>query len=209
MSRRVAERLPLLEETGAFAERLAKAKALPLVHAGDPVLREGTVQIPADHIRSDEVQDLLAQMVLTMRKAPGVGLAAPQVGSNLCLAVIEDPPQYTSGMSDKARAQQERDAVPLLAIVNPIIERVSPSQSITFHEGCLSVPGYVAEVKRERAICVRGLDAHGEPFVWRPSGWPARIAQHEIDHLKGLLYIDKMASKTFTYCDGPEEGSDP
>lgn len=205
MQRRIAERLPLLDENGPFGERLARARPLPLIYAGHPVLRDGTHQVPADQIRSDEVQDLLAQMVLTMRKAPGVGLAAPQIGSDLCIAVIEDAPRYTHQMTAADREKRQRDSVPLIAIINPVIEKVSPSKSMVFHEGCLSVPGYVAEVKRDHAVRVRGLDANGEPFLWCPAGWPARIAQHEIDHLRGLLYIDKMASKTFTYASDEEE----
>jgi peptide deformylase len=169
---------------------------LKIVQVGHPVLRERARELAEDEIRSAEIQRLIALMRDTMHDAPGVGLAAPQVGVGLRLAVIEDDPDL-SNVSEEVLNERERQAVPFHVIVNPTLHLV-PGDDVTFTEGCLSVDGFVARVPRARRVRVECLDEHGAPRILEARGWYARILQHEIDHLEGTLYIDRMDTRTFT-----------
>jgi len=170
---------------------------LKIVSVGDPVLRKNASQLTANDIRSPRIQDLIAHMRDTMQDAPGVGLAAPQVGQSLQLAVIEDKPDYHKNLTAADLKDRERKPVPFQVIINPKIELLTPPE-VTFHEGCLSLPGFMAAVPRAQKVRVTCLDEHGKPRTIEASGWYARILQHEIDHLNGRMYIDSMQSETFS-----------
>lgn len=133
----------------------------------------------------------------TMRNAPGVGLAAPQVGIPLQLAVIEDHGEYQKKLTPTQLSERQRQPVPFHVIVNPRIVS-SDNSSLEFFEGCLSVAGYSAIVPRARAVTVEYLDEHAERKKVEAVGWYARILQHEIDHLAGVLYVDRMRTRTLT-----------
>jgi len=133
----------------------------------------------------------------TMREAPGVGLAAPQVGVSLQLAVIEDPEEYLSHLSEDQLTSTQRAAVPFHVIINPKLTFTDDSRA-TFFEGCLSVEGYQAIVDRALNVQVECLNERGEERILKAHGWYARILQHEIDHLNGTLYIDRMETRSFT-----------
>lgn len=133
----------------------------------------------------------------TMVSGGGVGLAAPQVGVPLQLAVLEDRPELLEWMSEARRAELERSPFPCRVLINPTIENVGDRRVEAF-EGCLSVAGWVAVVPRWHTIRVQAVDEHGESVDDILSGWPARIVQHEVDHLQGCLYLDRMLSRTFT-----------
>jgi peptide deformylase len=173
-----------------------RKKVLPIVQLGDPVLRHRGRDLTPAEIRSAEVQQLIERMRETMWKAPGVGLAAPQVGLGLRLAVIEDQESYLEDMDPDERAAKERDPVPFHVLINPRIEVVDATPAL-FFEGCLSLEGFVAVVGRARAVRVRCLDHAGEPRTIDAIGWHARILQHEIDHLDGTVYVDRMETRTF------------
>jgi peptide deformylase len=160
---------------------------LKIVQTGMPVLRQVGRILTPEQIRSAEVQSLIELMRETMRDAPGVGLAAPQIGEPLQLAVIEDVATV---------AETERTPVPFHVIVNPKLEL--GGEVVEHFEGCLSVDGFQAVVSRARQVTVSALDHRGEPVTIRASGWYARILQHEIDHLNGTLYIDRMRTRTFS-----------
>ncbi len=132
-----------------------------------------------------------------MHEAPGVGLAAPQLGLALQLAVIEDREEYHKDVSEALLRERERRPVPFHVIVNPAIEEIGEERA-EFFEGCLSVSGFSALVARARAVRVSCLDERGERQAIEASGWYARILQHEIDHLNGTLYIDRMRARSFT-----------
>jgi len=151
----------------------------------------------ADEINSTETQQIIVNMLETLRLAPGVGLAAPQVGLNLQLAIVEDREQYQATWSTQQLLARQRVSVPFHVLINPVIEIDPGSQLNTFFEGCLSVNGYTAAVPRSNCVHVRYLDEHGMPQSIEAVGWYARILQHEIDHLNGTLYIDRMMSRTF------------
>lgn len=170
---------------------------LKIVSVGNPVLRQKARQLSPEEILSPRIQDLIAYMRDTMRDAPGVGLAAPQVGEPLQLAVIEDRPEYHKNVSDADLKERERRPVPFHVIINPEIKLLSAPE-IAFHEGCLSLPGFMAVVPRARKVRVTCLDEHGKARTIEAGGWYARILQHEIDHLHGRIYIDRMQSETFS-----------
>jgi len=132
----------------------------------------------------------------TMRDAPGVGLAAPQIGEPLQLAVIEDQPDYQSDIDEDRLALLERTPVPFHVIINPRITLRDSRGRARFFEGCLSLIGLVGLVLRARDVHVGALDEHGEPVSIDGRGWYARILQHEIDHLYGTLYVDRTYPRT-------------
>jgi peptide deformylase len=133
----------------------------------------------------------------TMRAAPGVGLAAPQIGESLQLAVIEDPWEYISRLPADKVAKLERKPVDFHVIINPTLSIVGDA-SAEFLEGCLSVDGFQAVVRRALEVRVECLNERAEPISINARGWYARILQHEIDHLNGHLYIDRMDTRTFS-----------
>lgn len=147
-----------------------------IVHIPEPVLRRKAHKVS----RFDkDLQVLIDDMVETMRAAPGVGLAAPQVAVPDRVIVVE----YGDEEDEEAPKK-------LYVVVNPEISHAS-EETVTGVEACLSVPGLVGEVERAETITVKGLNRRGQPSRIRASGWLARIFQHEIDHLDGVLYTDR------------------
>lgn len=177
---------------------------LPIIQAGDPVLRLPARALSSPEINSPEIQHLIEQMRETMRAAPGVGLAAPQVGRAVQLVVIEDRPEYHKDIVREQLLEKERTPVPFHVLINPRIARRS-EESRVFFEGCLSLAGFCALVPRARSVRVEYVDAHGARCSLDAAGWHGRILQHEVDHLQGALYIDRMHSRTFTTLDNLTE----
>jgi peptide deformylase len=173
---------------------------LKLLQVGESVLRQSTRHLTKVEIVSTSIQDLISSMHETLRDAPGVGLAAPQVGVPIQLAIIEDLPEYWEGIPESELKARDRQAVPFHVIVNPRITQMNDT-FLEFFEGCLSLTGFTALVPRARQVVVECLDHCGEPKEIQASGWYARILQHEIDHLNGTLYIDRMQSRTFMSLD--------
>lgn len=170
---------------------------LKIVQVGDPVLRQVAQALSPAQIAGDDVQRLIHDMQDTMRDAPGVGLAAPQVGVPFQLAVIEDREELLRQLPPDELEKKARRPVPFHVLVNPRIVDVGNEQA-EFYEGCLSLAGFSALVPRAFTVRVEFLDEHAEPRSVDASGWYARILQHEIDHLNGGLYIDRMQNRTFT-----------
>jgi len=157
---------------------------LDIVTLPNSILRQKTSPV-TDF--DDELQELIDAMIPTMRQANGVGLAAPQVGQLLSLTVIETLPK------EDEEGNEIEDSRELIVVVNPKITWRSPKM-VDGIEGCLSIPGYLGEVSRHESIRVQAQDRLGEPIRMRLKGWTARIFQHEIDHLNGVLFIDKLTS---------------
>ncbi len=149
---------------------------LEIVTLPNPVLRRKARKVTEF---GPELQKLIDDMVETMREAPGVGLAAPQVGESIRLIVIE----YGDEEDEDAPKK-------LYTILNPEIVRASTEVEMG-NEGCLSIPGLVGDVERNLSITVKGLNRRGQPTRIKASGWLARIFQHEIDHLDGVLFVDR------------------
>ena len=145
---------------------------LPIRIAGDPVLREKAKKVKKVDA---SIQKLIDDMIETMHAAPGVGLAAPQVGVSLRVVVIETPDDG------------------LIALVNPEVVKKSGKRQLM--EGCLSVPGYQAEVTRSRQVTVKALDRDGKEIRLKAADTLlAQALEHEIDHINGILYIDYLTS---------------
>ncbi len=170
---------------------------LKIVQAGDPVLRKRSRPLTKEEITSAQIQQLIDLMRTTMREAPGVGLAAPQIGQSIQLAVIEDRATYISDLSADELEERQRSAIPFHVIINPKLSVVGNSTA-QFFEGCLSVGGYQAIVDRALNVRVQCLNERGEAVTINAQGWYARILQHEIDHLNGTLYVDRMKTRTLT-----------
>lgn len=170
---------------------------LEIVQAGDPVLRKQSRLLTHEEIISPSIQQLIELMRETMREAPGVGLAAPQIGQSIQLAVIEDRAEYLDGVSADKLAKLQRSPVPFHVIINPKLY-ILDNSTAQFFEGCLSVEGYQAVVKRALNISVECLNERGEVVTLNAQGWYARILQHEIDHLIGTLYVDRMDTRSLT-----------
>jgi peptide deformylase len=168
-----------------------------IVQVGDPVLRRRARELTRDELATREVQELIDRMRDTMRDAPGVGLAAPQIGESLQIAVIEDPPRLHAGLTPAQLAERERAAVPFQVLVNPRLT-ADGDERVYAYEGCLSFAGFMMIVPRWRSVRVEALDEHGAPVSKLASGWYARILQHEIDHLHGIVCCDRMESRTLT-----------
>ena len=173
---------------------------LEIVQAGNPVLRQRARELTPAEIASKEFQKLIESMQKTMYEAPGVGLAAPQIGLSVQLAVIEDRAEYHRDVPEEQLRERERRPVPFHAIINPRITNKSDEMA-EFFEGCLSVTGFSALVPRARTVSVEFLNERGVKQALEASGWYARILQHEIDHLHGILYIDRMQTRSFTSLD--------
>ena len=170
---------------------------LTIVQAGDPVLRTQSRPLTKEEIASPSIQQLIELMRDAMREAPGVGLAAPQIGVPIQLAVIEDRAQYIDGLSEEELAERQRAAIPFHVIINPKLS-FTDDASVEFFEGCLSVEGFSAIVDRALNVRMECLNERGEEVTIDAHGWYARILQHEIDHLNGTLYIDRMKTRTLT-----------
>lgn len=163
-----------------------------IVTLPDPVLRRRARPVSAF---DKHLQTLIDDMIETMRAAPGVGLAAPQVGISERLIVIEyaEPPeadQSTPG-SEATPQQPIPEIKPKLYVVaNPEIVKAS-DETVLGVEGCLSIPGLVGEVERHAGVQIKGLNRRGQPMKIKAEGWLARIFQHEIDHINGVVFPDR------------------
>jgi peptide deformylase len=158
-----------------------------IVTVGDPVLRERAREVSREELRSPDVQALIDDMIETKRAANGAGIAANQVGETLRIAIVEvEPgnPRYPY-----------KPPVSLRVIVNPELEPLGDA-TVDIVEGCLSVPDLRGAVPRYEAVRVRYLDRDGEPQEEVRRGLTAGTFQHEVDHLDGILFLDRVADPT-------------
>jgi len=157
---------------------------LKVARLGNPVLRRPCRDLTPEEIRSDRIRQLVADMRATLAEYGGVGLAAPQVHEPVRLALIEF--QAGDGRYRVSAGQ------PLLVLFNAHTQIVDPEPS-GFWEGCLSVPGLRGFVERPSKVCIEYVDAEGEPNQLVAEGFLATVCQHELDHLDGVLYVDRIA----------------
>jgi peptide deformylase len=158
-----------------------------IVEIGDPVLRERAREVSAGELRSAEIQALIDDLIETRRAANGAGLAAPQVGEPVRIAVAE-----VDGVNPR---YSYKPPIPLTVIVNPELEPVG-SATVEINEGCLSVPGLRGVVERRVEVRLRYLDRDGEPHEEVKRGLTAGTFQHEVDHLDGILIVDRADPRT-------------
>jgi len=151
---------------------------------GHPVLREVARPLEPDEIASAALVELVADMEDTLHDYGGIGLAAPQIGESVRLAIIEIPGGPTR--------YGELDAMPLTVFINPIIEVLDPATA-GYWEGCLSVPGLRGFVERPQHVNISYTTIDGTPAELELRGFFATVFQHEFDHLDGVLYVDRLA----------------
>ena len=171
---------------------------LDIVVLGEPILRK-----KARRVREfdTKLHQLLDNMSETMLDAPGVGLAAPQVDVSQRIIVVRLPDD------EESVEEHGEQAGVLYEVINPEIIKTS-SEVVEGIEGCLSIPGYAGRVERHVSIAVRGQDRHGKEIRIKARDWLARVFQHEIDHLDGVLYIDR-ASEVWKATEPPPEDAEP
>lgn len=156
---------------------------LKITRLGDPVLRKPAEPVNPQDIASPDIQRLIDDMTETMRDSEGVGLAAPQVNVSKRVIIIEvvgGNPRYP-----------HRDEVPLTALINPEISAIGDELEAGW-EGCLSIPDLRGVVPRYQRIAVSALDRSGKPVKFEASDFFARVIQHEVDHLDGIVFLDRM-----------------
>jgi peptide deformylase len=158
-----------------------------LIEIGDPVLRRKAAPVPAHVIGSAEIRGLLDDMVDTMRASGGIGLAAPQVGESIRVAAIE--------IAVDSSRYPDMQPFPLTFFINPVVTVLDESGQ-SFWEGCLSVPGLRGLVTRPRSVRVDWLGVRGETCSLVATGFLATVFQHELDHLDGILFVDRMPDTT-------------
>jgi peptide deformylase len=167
-----------------------------IAQLGEPLLRQRSSEVPLDELRGRELQALIDDMIETMRDADGAGLAAPQVYEPLRLAVIEvnQNPRYPA-LPD----------VPLTVLVNPVVTtdlapgELDQKDAVEMFEGCLSVPGVRGRVRRPRRVRVTAHDRQGKALDFTWEGVRAAIVQHELDHLDGVLFVDRADPRSLTF----------
>jgi peptide deformylase len=169
-----------------------------IAQLGEPVLRQEARPLRREELAETATQRLIDDMIDTMRDADGAGLAAPQVYESVQLVVIE----LTS-----PRRYPDAERIPLLVLANPVLTPLvgqdgaplADHEAITVYEGCLSVTGLRGRVRRPRKVRVQALDREGMPldFVWE--GFRAAVVQHEVDHLRGTLYVDRALPKSLIF----------
>jgi len=151
----------------------------PIIRLGHPALRTPAQPVPPERMRSEELQQLVEDMVETMHAAAGVGLAAPQVGVELQIFVYA------------CQGNERHHDIPLHVVVNPMI--TPHSRELVYEwEGCLSIPDLRGLVPRHLSVRVQGIDREGGRLDYVASGFEARIVQHEYDHLNGIVFLDRM-----------------
>ncbi|XP_030374545.1 peptide deformylase, mitochondrial [Scaptodrosophila lebanonensis] len=163
---------------------------------GDPVLRQVAAAVPLEHVKSPEIEAVIQQMVKVLRKFDCVGIAAPQIGVSLRIIAMEFKKDIKRDLPQATFEARKMSELPLTVLINPELTITNYTKH-KHPEGCMSVRGFSAEVERYEGVKLTGLDKLGTRNELELSGWNARIAQHEMDHLDGKLYIDHMDRSTF------------
>ena len=155
---------------------------LKVARLGHPVLRQAADPVPVEAIRTPEIQRLIDDMVETMREYNGAGLAANQVHTlkQICIIEVKDNPRYP-----------EAETIPLTVLINPVVTPLSTEMEDGW-EGCLSVPDMRGVVPRHTAVRLEAYDREGNPVDVVAKEFFARVIQHETDHLRGIVYVDRM-----------------
>ena len=153
-----------------------------VLELGDPRLRVRSAEVPDQALEGQALQDLVKDLIETMRARNGAGIAAPQIGvaQRVCVIEVNDNPRYPY-----------KPTIPLTVLINPTLERIG-EETISVIEGCLSVPNLRGRVLRAARVRVRALDAEGRRVVLLAEGLTAGTLQHELDHLDGLLFVDHV-----------------
>ncbi|XP_063990562.1 peptide deformylase, mitochondrial-like [Diachasmimorpha longicaudata] len=162
---------------------------------GDPVLREKAEPVEPEIMATADFKKFVDHLILTMRKYEAYGLAAPQIGVSAQVFVIETTAKQVEECIKMKSAGQPMEIVPLTVFINPKM-KILDYHTNSYPEACASVFGYTAQVTRAKSIQIEAFDVTGKKITWKAEGWPAKVAQHEMDHLQGQLFTDKMDPQT-------------
>jgi peptide deformylase len=170
---------------------------LQIVQVGNPVLRRKCRPLSPEEICSPEIQDFLKELRQVQRHPAGCGFAAPQVGSPLRLVALEIRPEAIASIPKQLLDEQMREPFPFHVLINPTLT-IEDATVTEWFEGCESIPNMMAAVPRALGVRVDALDEQAVPLTIHARGWYARVLQHEIDHLDGILYTDRMLPWSLT-----------
>ncbi|XP_043289313.1 peptide deformylase, mitochondrial-like [Venturia canescens] len=162
---------------------------------GDPGLRQHTEPVRPEIIRSPQFQRLIKHLKSVMRTYKAMGLSANQIGVPYQMFAMEVTEIHLRGLPEEYRSSRQMEVTPLRVFVNPKM-KILDYTKVKDTEECLSFIGYEAVVPRAKTVVIEALDDAGEPVVWKAHGWAARIIQHEMDHLEGKTYVDRMEPGT-------------
>ena len=165
--------------------------------AGENVLRQKAEPVDPTAIVSTDVKNLTNKMIKIMRRHGDLGIAAPQIGRPLRIITFEITKRHLNYLQAQYRQVVQRETVPLQVLINPQI-KVIDRTTVAEYESCSSIHACMAKVPRYKSVQVTALNLQGQKVNYVADGWLSRIIQHEVDHLDGLLYVDKMISKTFS-----------
>lgn len=174
-----------------------------ITQIGDPILRQPCKPLEVREITSSKTQKIILEMKNVMRKNKLFGMSAPQVGIPLRLFVVSFPRPEEDFPQDEI-AQLEMQAFPHMVWINPVMKILDHKNQVTAYEGCGSVKGLQAKVCRYHKVHLTGYDEFAKETSWTPEGWSARIVQHEMDHLDGNLFTDKMLAKSLEFMNWDE-----
>ena len=172
----------------------AKSSVLShIVQIGDPVLRKVAQPVDMDRLKSSEIQNIISQMRIALKKYDAHGIAAPQLGVPVRMFAVQVTEKQINKLDDDTIIRSGVKVIPFKVFINPVLKYIG-SDYIVEKEGCKSMNGYQADVKRHKYVNVTGHNENGERVSWDAKDWDARLVQHEMDHLDGILYTDKMHS---------------
>ncbi|XP_038222940.1 peptide deformylase, mitochondrial-like [Zerene cesonia] len=166
-----------------------------IVQIGDPRLRKICEEVPLEAIKTNEIQKLILILEHMLIKYGSVGMSAPQVGINKRIFVMRHTAKQIKSEPPEIVKSKNMYEVPFTVFINPVV-KILDYNKVIFTEGCESIKSFQADVARHKSVEVTGYNADGEQSTKQYSGWPARIVQHEMDHLNGKLYTDIMDRKT-------------
>jgi len=164
---------------------------LKVMQIGEPALRQQAIELTHEEIKSSFIQDLIRDMKETMYDAPGVGLAAPQIGLSIQLAVLEDREEFIQMLSPAQCIERERTAFPFQVIINPKLTIVEV-ESREFFEGCLSMSGYIGLTPRASVVQVDCLNEKAIPITIKARGWYARILNMRLIIYRGFFVLIEL-----------------
>jgi len=168
------------------------------VQIGDPVLRATCDPVNPTEINTEHIQSVIAAMKYALKRFDGVGVSAPQIGVPLQIMMVQFTSSQLKCWTEEMQEKREMEEIPLKVFINPKLQILDPDQ-VSLTESCCSMHGFSALVPRSRKVSLTGLDQNGKEGKWSSSGWAARIAQHEYDHLSGKMFVDRAMIDTLTF----------
>ena len=169
-----------------------------IVQIGDPILRKSAKEVPKDMLNHPLVKETIKELKNVIDKYDAIGLSAPQIGIDLKITCVQMTKKQINSWDEETIKTRQMEPIKKRILINPSY-KVTNEDLIIDREGCCSMHGFSAVVPRHKEITVKFLSEDGEIIVWRAKNWTARILQHEIEHLDGKLFIDKMATDTLMF----------